>query len=72
VHVGDLSTVTEQVFVAWQHDRSTGLDSIMLAPTRELVGQLNQRARTIGWPTPKPTAMRKWRWLTAIGQVMAS
>jgi DNA primase catalytic core len=46
IHVGDLSTMTEQVFAAWQHDRSTGLDSIMLAPTRELVAQLNQRARS--------------------------
>ena len=46
IHVGDLSTITEEVFAAWQHDRSTGLDSIMLAPTRELVAQLNQRART--------------------------
>jgi DNA primase catalytic core len=46
IHVGDLSTITEQVFAAWQHDRSQGLDSIMLAPTRELVAQLNQRART--------------------------
>jgi hypothetical protein len=46
VHVGDLSSITEQVFAAWQHDRSDGLDSLMLAPTRELVAQLNQRART--------------------------
>jgi DNA primase catalytic core len=46
IHVGDLSTITEQVFAAWQHDRSEGLDSLMLAPTRELVAQLNQRART--------------------------
>jgi DNA primase catalytic core len=46
IHIGDLSTLTEQVFAAWQHDRGEGLDSIMLAPTRELVAQLNQRART--------------------------
>ena len=46
IHVGDLSTITEQVFTAWQHDRSEGLDSLMLAPTRELVAALNQRART--------------------------
>jgi DNA primase catalytic core len=46
IHVGDLSTTTEHVFAAWQHDRSTGLDSIMLAPTRDLVAALNQRART--------------------------
>jgi DNA primase catalytic core len=46
IHVGDLSTITEDLFAAWQHDRATGLDSIMLAPTRELVGQLNERARS--------------------------
>jgi DNA primase catalytic core len=46
VHVGDVSTITEHVFAAWQGDRSTGLDSIMLAPTRELVAELNLRART--------------------------
>jgi conjugative relaxase-like TrwC/TraI family protein len=45
VHVGDFSTTTEQVFTSWQNDRSQGLDSIMLAPTRELVAELNQRAR---------------------------
>jgi conjugative relaxase-like TrwC/TraI family protein len=45
VHVGDLAALTEDVFSAWQADRSSGLDSIMLAPTRELVSQLNQRAR---------------------------
>src|SRR5829696_8460930 len=46
IHVGDLSTITEHVFAAWQHDRSMGLDSIMLAPTRDLVAELNRRART--------------------------
>ena len=45
VHVGDLTALTEEVFSAWQTDRSSGLDAIMLAPTRELVSQLNQRAR---------------------------
>ncbi|MEJ7795864.1 MAG: MobF family relaxase [Nocardioides sp.] len=45
VHVGDLSTMTDEVFGAWQADRANGLDSIMLAPTRDLVSELNQRAR---------------------------
>lgn len=45
VHVGDLATMTEDVFAAWQADRGAGLDSIMLAPTRDLVSELNQRAR---------------------------
>src|SRR5665647_2144017 len=45
VHVGDLATMTEDVFTAWQADRGRGLDSIMLAPTRELVQLADQRAR---------------------------
>jgi conjugative relaxase-like TrwC/TraI family protein len=45
IHVGDLAALAENVFSAWQTDRSNGLDAIMLAPTRELVSQLNQRAR---------------------------
>ncbi len=45
VHVGDMATMTEDVFGAWRSDRAGGLDSIMLAPTRELVSELNQRAR---------------------------
>src|SRR5665647_1153099 len=46
VHVGDLGSVTNQVFDAWQTDRRQGLDAIMLAPTRDLVAELNQRARS--------------------------
>ena len=46
IHVGDLTALTEEVFTAWQADRSRGVDAIMLAPTRELVSQLNQRARS--------------------------
>ncbi len=46
VHVGDLSTVTDHAYTAWSTDRAAGLDSIMLAPTRELATGLNIRART--------------------------
>ena len=45
VHVGDLTTVTDQAYTAWTLDRANGLDSIMLAPTRELATGLNIRAR---------------------------
>jgi AAA domain/TrwC relaxase len=45
VHIGDPTTTLDNVFNAWQTDRSHGLDAIMLAPTRELVSRLNQRAR---------------------------
>ena len=46
VHVGDLATITDDVFTAWATDRAAGLDAIMLAPTRDLVAELNQRAQT--------------------------
>jgi conjugative relaxase-like TrwC/TraI family protein len=45
VHVGDPTTALDNVFNAWQTDRAAGLDAIMLAPTRELVSSLNQRAQ---------------------------
>jgi hypothetical protein len=45
VHVGDPTTALDNVFSAWQTDRSQGLDAIMLAPTGELVSRLNQRAQ---------------------------
>ena len=45
VHVGDLAKTTEDAFTAWAADRAAGLDAIMLAPTRELVAELNRRAR---------------------------
>jgi conjugative relaxase-like TrwC/TraI family protein len=45
VHVGDLAKITEDVFSAWISDRAVGLDAFMLAPTRELVAELNRRAR---------------------------
>jgi conjugative relaxase-like TrwC/TraI family protein len=45
VHVGDMATMTVDAFGAWVSDRAAGLDAIMLAPTRELVAELNRRAR---------------------------
>jgi hypothetical protein len=45
VHVGDPTTTLDAVFNAWLADRNLGLDAIMLAPTRELVSRLNQRAQ---------------------------
>jgi conjugative relaxase-like TrwC/TraI family protein len=46
VHVGDLATTSRDAFTAWAADRAGGLDAIMLAPTRQLVADLNRRART--------------------------
>jgi ATP-dependent exoDNAse (exonuclease V) alpha subunit len=45
IHVGDIATTTEQAFNAWVSDRADGLDTVMIAPTRNLVAQLNARAR---------------------------
>jgi conjugative relaxase-like TrwC/TraI family protein len=45
VHVGDLATTTEDAFTAWVSDQASGLDAIMLAPTRNLVADLNRKAR---------------------------
>jgi ATP-dependent exoDNAse (exonuclease V) alpha subunit len=45
VHASDPTTTIDAVFDAWQADRSHGLDALMLAPTRELVSRLNQRAQ---------------------------
>jgi conjugative relaxase-like TrwC/TraI family protein len=44
-HIGDLTTTLDDAFNGWQADRSRGLDAVMLAPTRELVSRLNQRAQ---------------------------
>jgi len=45
IHVGDIAKTTEDAFTAWVLDRSAGLDAIMLAPTRQLVAELNRQAR---------------------------
>lgn len=45
IQVGTLGAVAEQAFTAWAADTDAGLDSILLAPTRDLVTALNQRAR---------------------------
>jgi conjugative relaxase-like TrwC/TraI family protein len=45
VHVGDLASTTQAAFSAWVSDRAAGLHTIMIAPTRNLVAELNRRAR---------------------------
>jgi conjugative relaxase-like TrwC/TraI family protein len=45
VHVGDLAATTSDAFTTWAADRASGLDAIMVAPTRDLVAELNARAR---------------------------
>jgi len=46
VHVDDLTTTLDTVLTAWTRDRTAGRDSLMLAPTHDLVTALNTRART--------------------------
>ena len=56
-----MATTTEDAFNAWAADRAAGLDAIMLAPTRDLVAELNRRARTTA-----STATSEW-WSLADG-----
>ena len=64
VHVGDLATLTEDVFAAWRADRGRGLDAVMLAPTRDLVTDLNRRARQhrLNGTTRWPPRRQQWTW----------
>jgi ATP-dependent exoDNAse (exonuclease V) alpha subunit len=43
------------VLAAWQHDQQQGLDALMLAPARDQVADLNQRARTARLAGHTPT-----------------
>ena len=45
IHVGDLAAAVEDAYAAWRADRVAGRESLLLAPTRELVRELNERAR---------------------------
>jgi AAA domain len=45
VNVGDLAKITEDAFAACISDGAVGNDAIVLDPTRELVAELNRRAR---------------------------
>ena len=45
IHVGDAGSAADQAYAAWSADRAAGLDSLLLAPTRDLVTDLNHRAR---------------------------
>ena len=56
VHIGSASTTTDAVFAAWSKDRAHGLDSLMVAPTHDLVTDLNQRARTARLDSTLPGA----------------
>ena len=58
VHVGDQTACVENLFQAWATDRAAGLDALMLAPTRDLVAALNQRAQAhLHGHRPGPTVL---------------
>lgn len=45
IHVGDLGACADQAYAAWAADRADDTDSVLIAPTRDLVAELNTRAR---------------------------
>lgn len=45
IHVGDLGACADQAYAAWAADRAEGIDAVLIAPTRDLVAELNTRAR---------------------------
>jgi ATP-dependent exoDNAse (exonuclease V) alpha subunit len=45
IKIADPSGLPDRALAAWQHDQRQGLDSLMLAPSRRQVADLNQRAR---------------------------
>ncbi|NKY86548.1 MobF family relaxase [Nocardia veterana] len=46
IHSGSTATVADKAYGAWFADRHTGRDAIMLAPTHDIVTDLNNRARS--------------------------
>ncbi|QIV79898.1 MobF family relaxase [Mycolicibacterium frederiksbergense] len=45
IHVGSGDTIIDAAYSRWAADTAAGHDSAMLAPTNEIVAQLNERAR---------------------------
>ena len=46
IRIGDPDGLPHRILAAWRHDQNHGLDSLMLAPSRRQVADLNHRART--------------------------
>lgn len=57
VHVGDVNGCVDEVFAAWQRERAGGRDCLMLAPTRNLVRELNVRAQAARRPAGASTPL---------------
>lgn len=45
IHVGTDETAADMAYQAWRTDLTTGMDSILLAPTHDVINALNARAR---------------------------
>ncbi|CAM3308397.1 MobF family relaxase [Williamsia muralis] len=45
IHTAADAAAADQAYTAWSADRDSGRESVMLAPTRETVNELNARAR---------------------------
>ncbi|NKY43552.1 MobF family relaxase [Nocardia cerradoensis] len=45
IHSGSAATVVDKAYAAWFADQHAGRDAIMLAPTHDIVTDLNERAR---------------------------
>src|SRR5215212_6197912 len=55
IRIGDPDGLPDRLLAAWRHDHDQGLDSLMLAPSRRQVADLNRRARAnrlAGQPPP--------------------
>ena len=45
VHAGDVDSATDEAYAAWRADVAAGRSSLLLAPGRDMVRDLNERAR---------------------------
>ncbi|WP_193604852.1 MobF family relaxase [Nocardioides dongkuii] len=55
LHVGDAVCCADQAYAAWQADLAAGRSSILMAPSRGLVRELNTRAQRDRWASmPSP------------------
>jgi conjugative relaxase-like TrwC/TraI family protein len=62
IHVGTDDTAADMAYVAWRDDLARGVDSILLAPTNDIITTLNARARadrlaTTGAPNDTPSVV---------------
>ena len=69
IHAGTQESSLEAAFNDWARDRAAGLDSLMLAGTRDTVTDLNRRARAHRLTTHDGAAgeERRWGWWMRTG-----